>query len=218
MSDAMNHEFCVGFSKYFGVLGIDRKAQPGQALFEAILKNESQIQWIGGRSAGSVASVEAVCGPFGQNITHLVLLSYPFSPGYRGESCRLLQRIPRHVKILFLLGDNDRFGSLNEEGKSLDASYAWLNKNLATTHEIWKVNLRNTSHSSNLEEKHGGEKGRDQMLNMVGELSTSWLAYHSENDTVEREGAIYYDMNADQAAWTGWKGVYGLKEAAQDGI
>jgi len=92
MDTFMNHEFAIGFAKHATLLGIDRRQKDGGPLFSTILRNEPTIKHIGGRSAGSHAAIDAVSGKDGKGVTHLIILSFPFSTTYSSSDARSLKK------------------------------------------------------------------------------------------------------------------------------
>lgn len=212
MSAPANREFCVGIARVTGVIGIDRQGSSGTPLFETLIRKEG-VKWIGGRSAGSAAALGATTGSLGVGITHLVLLSYPFGPSYRSS---VLSRIPKQIKILFIIGDNDRLGRQNAQGKSSDNSYAHLDATIGKTHRISKILLRHCSHGTKVEPEFGGDAARDAILNLAGETAARWLVEDGEGEGEGREGGIYWD--GEKAVWTGWKGKFGLRQADKLGF
>lgn len=75
--------------------------------------------------------------------------------------------------------------------------------------------MRHSSHGNNVPVEHGGDAAKVAMLEVAGQVVAGWLCDESKSEGVNREGCVWYDINAQKARWSGWQSEFKLARATE---
>lgn len=137
----------------------DRRNVPRRAAtFKSLLDDFPSVTIFGGRSKGSVASVEA---SFDSNVKKLILLSFPLSSQKSGHPRRALMQLQEDAEVLFIGGDRDELcglGDLAEIRKSMKA-------------RSWLIQIEGGDHGIKFEKEK-----RRSVCELAGKIAGKWLS------------------------------------------
>ena len=137
---------------------------------------------LGGRSMGARAAVMAAT----ENVTHIVLVSYPLHTTKETRDQVLLD-LPMSTKVIFVSGDQDKMCDLERLEE--------VRKKMNCT--TWRVVVQDADHGMTVKPKAGTQKvGRE-----TGNVVAMWL---KASDVNLREGRISWNAGEETAQWSGW--------------
>ena len=137
---------------------------------------------LGGRSMGARGAVMAVT----EQITHLVLVSYPLNSKKEVRD-QILLELPASVKVLFISGDKDEmcdFERMETVRKQMNC-------------KTWMIVVQGADHGMNAKPKPATQ----ELGRMTGALAANWLDECDENLT---EGALSWETDKSVVQWSGW--------------